>query len=149
MQTLSSLKDSFAVAVAHDMPREINLWSFFVEGVTHMKSKTLMITFHAALMVAAASFLSSCNGGSGTPPPVPQIQNINSSTTPTSPVGLPIEINGSGFQSAPDKVVFTQGSVSATVVPNSGGWSDTGIVAVVPASNFTLPGTVSVTVVTS
>jgi hypothetical protein len=68
-------------------------------------------------------------------------------------VNLPIEINGSGFQSAPGKVVFTQGSITATVVPNTLGWSDTGIVAIVPAgngtTNFTLPGMVSVTVVTS
>jgi hypothetical protein len=81
------------------------------------------------------------------------IQNLNSSTTPSGSVGLPIEINGTGFQSAPGKVVFTQGSISATVVPNAGGWSDTGIVAVVPSGNgsslFTVPGTASVTVVTS
>ena len=113
-----------------------------------MKRQTLMITFHAALMVAAASFLSSCNGGSGTPPPVPQIQNINSSTTPTSPVGLPIEINGSGFQSAPGKVVFTQGSTTVDVVPATSAWSDTGAIASVPTT-LTAPGTVSVTVVTS
>jgi len=84
---------------------------------------------------------------------VPHIQNINSSTTPTSPVGLPIEINGSGFQSAPGQVVFTQGNITAMGTLNASGWSDTGIVVVVPAgngtTNFTLPGTVSVTVVTS
>src|SRR5215470_1188371 len=150
MQKVRALNGSFAYAVAHDMPREINLWSFFVEGMTHMKRQTLMITFHAALMVAAASFLSSCNGGSGTPPPVPQIQNIDSSTTPTSPVGLPIEINGSGFQSAPGKVVFTpQGGTPVDApTPSSSAWSDTGIVATVPAS-LTASGTVSVTVVTS
>jgi len=80
------------------------------------RQTTLMITFHAVLMVAAASFISSCNGGSGTPPPVPQIQNINSSTTPTSPVGLPVEINGSGYQAAPGKVNFKQGSLFAVQV---------------------------------
>jgi hypothetical protein len=111
----------------------------------------------AVLMMTVAAFLVGCGGGSSSPPPppppVPSILNINNSTTPTSPVNLPIEINGSGFQAAPGKVVFTQGSVSATVVPSAGGWSDTGIVVVVPAgngtTNFTLPGTVSVTVVTS
>jgi hypothetical protein len=113
-----------------------------------MKRQTLVITFHAALMVAAASFISSCNGGSGTPPPVPQIQNINSSTTPTSPVGLPIEINGSGFQAAPGKVNFKQGSTSIDVVPAASAWSDTGAIAAVPTT-LTAPGTVSVTVVTS
>ncbi len=92
---------------------------------------------------------SGCGGGSkSTPPPVPSIQNINSSTTPTSPVGLPIEINGSGFQAAPGKVTFTQGSNAIDVVPANSVWSDTGAVAVVPSS-FTAPGTVSVTVVTS
>jgi len=103
------------------------------------------------LMMTAGAFLSGCGGSSKEP--VPSIQNINSSTTPTSPVNLPIEINGTGFQAAPGKVVFTQGSISATVVPSAGGWSDTGIVVVVPDGNgttkFTLPGTVSVTVVTS
>src|SRR5215467_3060023 len=71
----------------------------------------------AALVLAASGFLGGCGSGSGTPPPVPMIQNINSSTTPTSPVGLPIEINGSGFQAAPGKVVFTQGSTTVDVVP--------------------------------
>jgi hypothetical protein len=102
----------------------------------------------AALVLAATGFLGGCNGGSGTPPPVPQIQNINSSTTPTSPVGLPIEINGSGFQAAPGKVNFKQGSTSIDVVPAASAWSDTGAVAVVP-STLTAPGTVSVTVHTS
>jgi len=108
-----------------------------------------------SLGIVLAAFLISCGGGGGskTPPPVPAIQNINSSTTPSSPVGLPIEINGSGFQSAPGQVVFTQGSITATVTPSAAGWTDTGIVATVPTGNgttaFTLPGTVKVTVVTS
>jgi hypothetical protein len=102
----------------------------------------------AALVLAASGFLGGCGGGSGTPPPVPQIQNINSSTTPTSPVGLPIEINGSGFQAAPGKVNFKQGSTSVDVIPAASAWSDTGLVAVVPTT-LTAPGTVSVTVVTS
>jgi hypothetical protein len=107
----------------------------------------IVLAIHLAIVATA------CGGGSNTPPPVPSIMNINTSTTPTSPVNLPIEINGSGFQAAPGKVVFTQGSITATVVPSASGWSDTGIVALVPAgngtTNFTLPGTVSVTVVTS
>jgi hypothetical protein len=103
---------------------------------------------HAALVLAAIGFLGGCGSGSSTPPPVPQIQNINSSTTPTSPVGLPIEINGSGFQAAPGKVNFKQGSTSIDVVPAASAWSDTGAVAAVPAT-LTAPGTVSVTVVTS
>jgi Kelch motif len=109
----------------------------------------------AVIVVALSALLVGCgSGGSSTPPPpVPSILNINSSTTPSSPVNLPIEINGSGFQSAPGKVVFTQGSLTASVVPNSSGWADTGLVVTVPAgngtSNFTLPGSVNVTVVTS
>ncbi len=113
-----------------------------------MKRQLLVIAVHATLIVTATSFLSSCNGGSSTPPPVPSIQNINSSTTPTSPVGLPIEINGSGFQAAPGKVNFKQGSTSIDVVPAASVWSDTGMVAAVPTT-LTAPGTVSVTVVTS
>jgi hypothetical protein len=103
----------------------------------------------AMILVMVEGSLCGC-GGSSAPPPV--IQNINSSTTPTSPVNLPIEINGTSFQAKPGKVVFKQGSITATVVPNSSGWTDTGIVVVVPAgngTNFTLPGTVDVTVVTS
>jgi hypothetical protein len=95
-----------------------------------------------------------CGGGGGTPPPpVPSITNINNSTTPTSPVNLAIGINGSGFQTAPGQVIFTQGSISATVTPAAGGWSTASIVAVVPSgngtTNFTVPGTVTVTVKTS
>jgi hypothetical protein len=112
---------------------------------------TIAIRSSAAFI--AAAFLLSCSGGGGSKAAVPSILNINSSTTPSSPVGLPIEINGSGFQTSPGKVVFTQGSLSATVVPSSSAWSDGGIVASVPSGNgttlFTVPGTVSVTVVTS
>lgn len=102
----------------------------------------------AALVLAASGLLGGCGSGSSTSPPVPSIQNINSSTTPTSPVGLPIEINGSGFQAAPGKVNFKQGSISVDVVPAASAWSATGAVVVVPSS-LTAPGTVSVTVVTS
>src|SRR5579859_6496807 len=79
----------------------------------------ILIAGGLALLAAPAFFLTSC-GGSNTsvaPPPVPQIQNVNSSTDPSSPVGLPIEINGSGFQASPGKVVFSQSSsgITATV----------------------------------
>src|SRR5215469_4179738 len=121
-----------------------------------MTRRTKMAVRGWLMLLAMGAFLSGCSGNgksTTTSTPAPQIQNINSSTTPTSPVSLPIEINGSGFQAAPGKVVFTQGSISANVAPSGGGWSDTGIVAVVPTgdgtTNFTLPGTVSVTVVTS
>jgi hypothetical protein len=111
--------------------------------------KSRMTMWHvAALVLAASGFLGGCGSGSGTPPPVPMIQNINSSTTPTSPLGLPIEINGSGFQAAPGKVNFTQGSTSLDVCQTSCSWSDTGIVATVPAT-LSAPGQVNVTVVTT
>ena len=104
-------------------------------------------------ILSVGIFLAGCGGSKANSSAAPAIQNINSATTPTSPVNLAIEINGSGFQAAPGKVMFTQGGVTATVAPNTSGWTDTGIVAVVPAgsgsANFTLPGTVSVTVVTS
>lgn len=104
-------------------------------------------------IVAALTILliTGCGGGSGggsTKEPAPSIQNINSSTTPTSPLGLPIEINGSNFQSAPGKVTFTQGSTSVDVTPAASVWSDSGVVATVPSS-LTTPGTTTVTVTTS
>lgn len=111
------------------------------------------------MLLALPALFVSCGGSSGsadtTPPPVPSILNINDSTDPSSPISLPIEINGSGFQNAPGKVIFTQASsgITATVVPDSSGWTDSGTVVTVPAgdgtNNFTVPGTVSVTVKTS
>jgi hypothetical protein len=117
----------------------------------------------ASLVVGLVLFIASglfvgCGGSNSSntaPPPVPSIQNINNSTDPSSPVNLPIEINGSGFQSAPGSVIFSQSSsgITATVTPNAGGWTDSGIAVVVPAgngtNNFTVPGTVSVSVKTS
>ena len=82
-----------------------------------MVSRRRKVSLVATWAFVGAGLLIGCGGGSKAP--VPQIQNINSSTTPTSPVNLPIEINGTGFQSAPGKVTFTQGNVSATVVPDS------------------------------
>ena len=121
------------------------------------KPQHSLISLGLFVLAASVTFTTGCGGGSSNtttpPPPTPQIQNINSSTTPTSPVSLPIEINGSGFQAAPGKVTFTQGSISVDVVPTTSVWSDTGVVASVPAgsttTNFTVPGTVSVTVTTS
>ena len=106
-------------------------------------------------VLVACALLAACGGGGGAPapPPVPSIQNINNATSPSSPVALPIQINGTGFQGAPGEVIFTQGTISTAVTPSAGGWSPTGIVAVVPAgdgtTNFTLPGTVSVSVKTT
>src|SRR5258708_900009 len=98
----------------------------------------------------------SCGGGvSNTPPPppVPSISHIHNSPTPASPANLAVGINGSGFQSTPEQVSFTQVNIAATVTPAAGGWSNTSIVAVVPSgsgpTNFTVPGTVTVTVKTS
>jgi hypothetical protein len=105
--------------------------------------------------IGALAVVGCGGGGSNTPPPppVPSISNINNSTTPTSPVNLAIGINGSGFQATPGQVIFTQGTISAAVTPAAGGWSTTSIVAVVPSgsgtTNFTVPGTVTVTVKTS
>lgn len=120
--------------------------------MTQRKMMARLPILFAGLVV----FVTGCGGGSGSntpPPPVPSIQNINSSTTPTSPVSLPLEINGSGFQAAPGKVTFTQGNLTVDVTPSDSAWSETGIVAVVPSgngtTNFTTPGTVSVTVTTS
>ncbi|TAM80126.1 MAG: hypothetical protein EPN47_16680 [Acidobacteria bacterium] len=110
------------------------------------------------VILVASVFVISCGGSSSNntaPPPVPSILNINSSTNPSSPINLPIEINGSGFQGSPGSVVFTQASsgITATVTPSAGGWTDTGIAVTVPAgngtNNFTLPGTVTVAVKTS
>src|SRR5215469_14683496 len=121
-----------------------------------MTRRTKMAVRGWLMLLAMGAFLSGCSGNgksTTTPTPAPQIQNINSSTTPTSPVSLPIEINGSNFQAAPGKVTFTQGNISVDVVPTAPTWSDTGIVATVPTGNgttsSTVPGTVNVTVGTS
>jgi hypothetical protein len=120
----------------------------------HFKSMAGGLSF----LAASAFLLISCGGSNSAnvaPPPVPAIQNVNSSTDPSSPVGLPIEINGTGFQSSPGQVIFTQASsgITATVTPNAGGWADTGIAVTVPTgngtNNFTVPGTVTVAVKTS
>ena len=110
-----------------------------------------------ALLAVSAFLLTSCGGSNSSvpPPPVPSILNINNSTDPSSPISLPIEINGSGFQASPGKVVFSQSSsgITATVTPNAGGWSGSGIAVTVPTgdgtNNFTVPGTVTVSVKTS
>ncbi len=122
--------------------------------MTHRNS---LKSLGSIVMLTASIIFVGCGGGGGntnvTTQPVPQIQNVNSSTTPASPVSLPIEINGSGFQAAPGKVTFTQGSISVSVTPAASAWSDTGIVAVVPTgngnTNFTAPGTVNVSVTTA
>ncbi len=132
------------------------IWSdrdkYLSKSRKEMKKSVWTRVFTPLILAASASLIAGCGSGSGSDP-VPVIQNIDSSTTATSPVDLPIEINGSGFLAAPGKVVFTQGNISASVVPSSAGWTDTGLIAVVPAgngtTNFTLPGTVSVTVVTA
>ncbi len=107
-------------------------------------------------VLTAFLILGACGGGSNSstpPPPIPVIQNLNDSTLPSSAVSLPLEIGGTGFQSAPGQVNFTQGSLTATVTPNAAGWSSTGIVVDIPSgngtTNFTVPGTVAVSVTTS
>lgn len=111
-------------------------------------------------LLAVSVLMISCGGSSSSnnkpaPPSAPSIQNINNSTDPSSPVNLPIEIHGSGFQGSPGKVVFTQASsgIAATVTPNAAGWTDSSVVANVPkgdgTNNFTVPGTITVAVTTS
>jgi hypothetical protein len=108
-------------------------------------------------LLATSVLIISCGGSSGNtaPPPIPSILNINNSTDPSSPINLPIEVNGSGFQGSPGSVVFTQASsgITANVTPNAGGWSNSGIAVNVPAgdgtNSFTVPGTVTVAVKTT
>ena len=133
--------------------------SLFISSFRSSFKRTQFITVAGGLSLLAASafFLTSCGGSNANvpPPPVPVIQNVNSTTDPATPVGLPIEINGSGFQGSPGSVVFTQASsgITATVTPNAGGWSSTGIAVNVPTgngtNNFTVPGTVTVAVKTT
>lgn len=109
--------------------------------------------FSVALIFGLALFLFGCGGGGGTKEPVPVIINLNNSTQPSGSVSLPIEIDGTGYQSAPGQVIFAQGSITANVTPSTGGWSGTGIVVDVPSGSsstqFTVPGTVAVSVKTS
>lgn len=119
----------------------------------HHRLVTILAWLVAAIGLALITGCGGSGSGGSNSQPTPQIQNINSSTTPTSPVSLPIEINGSGFQSAPGKVTFVQGNISVDVTPAASAWTATGIVATVPTGNgtttFTTPGTVNVTVTTS
>lgn len=98
----------------------------------------------------AAGVWAACGGDSTGV--VPVIQNINNSSDPASPVGLAIEINGSGFRSAPGRVRFAEGGNIADVTPPASGWSETGIIVNVPPagddSAFAVPGAVEVTVIT-
>jgi hypothetical protein len=88
-----------------------------------------------------------CVGGGGI---TLAIFDINNSSTPASPTGLPIELNGIGFGAAPGSVSFMQGANVATVVPALAGWTTVSIVVVVPNGGsggaFAVPGTVTVTV---
>jgi len=117
-----------------------------------MKRQAWMLAAGVAVMTTVGAFIAGCGSGVISTPPPPAISNINNSTTPTSPTGLAIAINGSNFQSAPGQVIFAQGSVTASVTPGAGGWSNTSIAVVVPSGGgtaFTVPGTVTVTVKTS
>lgn len=105
----------------------------------------------AGAMALAGAVWAAC-GGDATAP-VPTIQNINNSTDPASPVGLAIEINGSGFRTVPGRIRFAEGGNVAEVTPDASGWSETGIIVNVPStgddSAFAVPGAVEVTVITS
>src|SRR5258708_6806288 len=122
-----------------------------------MRTKIHRFGLFVLRAIGSLAFVRCRRGRRSTPPPPPpagpSFSHINKSTTPTGPVNLAIGINGSGFQAAPGQVIFTQGSMSATLTPAAGGWSNTSIVAVVPngngTTNFTVPGTVTVTVKTS
>jgi hypothetical protein len=106
-------------------------------------------------LLILSAVLAACAGTAKAPapPPVPAIANLNNATTPSGQVGLPVELNGTGFQNAPGQVVFTQGSISTAVTPGAGAWSSTFISVVVPAGSasgqFTVPGTVTVSVETT
>jgi hypothetical protein len=105
-----------------------------------------------AAVVAGIAALSACGGDSTSPGP-PQVLNINNSSEPASPVNVSIEINGSNFLGSPGRVDFTQGANVAQITPDPAGWSQTGVIVTVPSNGaagaFTVPGTVSVTVVTA
>lgn len=123
-----------------------------VKGDRAMKRPAWKLAAGAIAMIAAASLIEGCGGGANSTAP-PSVLNINNSTTATSPVNLAIAINGSNFLTSPGQVIFTQGSITASVTPAAAGWSNAAIVAVVPSgsgtANFTVPGTVTVTVKTA
>ncbi|HKW89410.1 MAG TPA: hypothetical protein VJN21_11715 [Candidatus Acidoferrales bacterium] len=113
------------------------------------KSVAALSAFLVALLTVLLSNCNNTHHGPPPPPPVPVIQNIDFATTPSSAVNWSIEINGTGFQGTPGQVVFTQGANIVNVVPTAPDWTSTGIVAAVPSTGFTVPGTASVTVVTT
>jgi hypothetical protein len=92
-----------------------------------------------------------CSGGGGAIPLM--LFNIDNSTTPASSPGQLIEINGSGFGTAPGSVSFTQGGTNTkAVIPASIGWTTSNIVVSVPTTGSGgafVPGAVTVTVTTS
>lgn len=116
------------------------------------RTKFWRMLAQAGAIALAGAVWSACGGGDSTAP-VPVIQNINNSTDPASPVGLAIEINGSGFLGAPGRVRFAEGGNIADVIPDASGWSESGIIVNVPSagddSAFAVPGAVQVTVITS
>ncbi len=83
----------------------------------------------------------------------PTLSNINGATSPSSAVGQLIEINGSNFEASSATVNFTQGSIVASATPISGDAADSSLVVAVPSgdssSQFSVPGTVTVTVVSN
>ena len=123
-----------------------------------MRKKLVRTGFFVLAAIGAVAVVGCGGGGSSTPPsPVPSISNINGSTSPSITINVPnvpnptIQINGSNFQNAPGQVVFTQGSTVANGSASS--WSNTNIAVAVPSGSsttqFTAPGTVTVTVVTA
>jgi len=115
--------------------------------------------FGAGALAALAGGLltAGCGGssssGGGVFGAAPTIQNVNNATEPASPVGLVIEVNGSGFGASPGQVTFTEGANQAAVVPPDSAWADDGVLVVVPpggsAGDFTVPGSVEVRIVTA
>ncbi|MHC4777906.1 MAG: Kelch repeat-containing protein, partial [Planctomycetota bacterium] len=112
-----------------------------------MDFRAMRITVLGMFLAGYVLGCSSDDSDDPPPPPVPVIENINSSVDPKSPEDVAIEINGYNFLDSPGTVRFSHGTITQDEFPAPAGWNDGSIVVVVPTT-FTVPVTVTVSVIT-
>jgi hypothetical protein len=101
-----------------------------------------------SFLVVASGCGGGGGGGGGFSGGTPAITSVNGSTSPTTPVNVAIEVDGTNFGPSPGSVKFVQGATTLTVVPAASAWSNTSIIVDVP-TGLAAPGSASVSVLTS